>query len=74
MSRKSFWGLAATLLIIGTSVARPPADPDPRWHAWFESLIDQDTMLPCCSDAGRALLAIFARAPDQIGLAQASPL
>lgn len=51
MFGKSFLGVAAGLLVVGTSVARPPPDPDPRLGAWFQSLIDPDTMLPCCGEA-----------------------
>lgn len=51
MFGKSFWLVAASLLVVGTSVARPPPNPDSSWSPWFESLIDQETMLPCCGEA-----------------------
>lgn len=51
MFKTWFWSAAAIFVVIGASVARPPPDPDARSHAWFESLIDPDTMIPCCGEA-----------------------
>lgn len=51
MFRTWFWSAAAILVVISTGVARPPPNPDASLHTWFESLIDPDTMLPCCGEA-----------------------
>ncbi len=51
MVGKRIWIVAAIACMACPSVARPPPNPDPRLSAWFESLIDQDTMLPCCGEA-----------------------
>ena len=51
MFGKMFWSVVGTACIVGPGAALPPPNPDPRLRAWFESLIDQESMLPCCGEA-----------------------
>lgn len=49
-SKISLAGVAFVCLA-GSAEGRPPANPDPSFSAWFQSLDDPETTLPCCDEA-----------------------
>lgn len=48
---RSFWLLAVMMALApaGSALAAPPPNANPAFSAWFGSLTDPETSVPCCS-------------------------